>query len=239
MSITEYWQRYSEQYNARPLRERALIFVCIIAAIYVVWDFGFYQRVSGEQKQLTDRYQKASQKLEVLTSQEKALINALSANPLLKKQQEITQLKNRLKAIDQQIEDLSIGLIAPDKLPLVIRELIVNLDKIDLLGLRTLAPEPFQLPSDKPLGTDDLVRATGRADPEPNDEVDQIGVFKHRVVFRIRGRYLDIMDYLADLENGQWYFYWSELQYVVEGYPQALVQLEAYTLSTGRGFIGE
>ncbi len=260
MSVMAYWQQYSAQFNARNLRERIIIVLCVLAAIAVIWDFAFMQGVSQQRKTLAERYQLASEKLATLSNQEKALISALASNPLLKKQQEALQLKQRLTVVDQKIEDLSVGLIAPDKLPLVIRDLVTNLDNVELLGLKSLEPEPFLLEqtgaesqnesvadntAEAPntnKSVDFALNATGRtlkSEESTGPQIDDIGVFKHRVVFRLRGQYRDIFAYLAQLEDLKWHFYWSEMRYLVDGYPEAIVQLEAYTLSTGKGFISE
>ena len=43
---------------------------------------------------------------------------------------------------------------------------------------------------------------------------------------------------LAELEGLDWRFYWKSFNYNVNEYPLATVELEIYTLSTNRAFIG-
>jgi MSHA biogenesis protein MshJ len=64
------------------------------------------------------------------------------------------------------------------------------------------------------------------------------GLYRHGVTLVFEGSYFDIQRYLEKLESLPWQFYWKKFDYLVGEYPTASVELEIYTLSTNKAFIG-
>ncbi len=229
--MNAFWEKYSEQFNARSIRERIIFTLCLLAALYFVLDFFLLSPQEKRREELDLRYEYIDKEMLKLSAEEKVLADGILNNPNAKKQREIVQLEARLADVDKQIQALSVGLIAAEKLPEVIRDLFLHRENLQLLGMQALEPERLRL---EYLTDEEQTEEDVEDLPENN-----VGIFKHRVIFRMRGKYFDIMSYLHTLENSGWSFYWSEFNYVVDAYPYAIAQLEAYTLSTERGFISE
>ena len=70
------------------------------------------------------------------------------------------------------------------------------------------------------------------------NELVDINLYRHGVLLSLKGSYFDIQRYLTRIENLRWQFYWKRFNYVVTGYPDASVEVELYTLSTSKAFIG-
>jgi MSHA biogenesis protein MshJ len=66
----------------------------------------------------------------------------------------------------------------------------------------------------------------------------ELNLFRHGIMLTLEGEYFDIQRYLQKIESLQWQFYWKKFDYTVSEYPMAKVQLELYTLSTNKAFIG-
>ncbi len=228
------WERFRDAFNARPLRERVVIALMALALVYVVWDLLVYRSLSAREQALQTRYDVASRTLSQLTLEEKVLAQALASNPNTRKQREIVELEKRLAELDRVLAELAVGLIPAQRLPDVLRDVVHQRRALTLLGMQAHAPKHLELeqPSAQAQGDPELA-------PEviPADRTQRVGIFKHEVHFAVSGRYFDLLEYLAALERSGWSFYWSSLEYDVTRYPEAEVHLNAYTLSTERGFI--
>lgn len=225
--MMQLWEKYKLFFNSKTLREQVILSGSILAVIYFVWMFLVSDPLNKQQKTFKQRHELAQTENEKISAERNIFIQALTNNPGTRKQKEIQQLKEKLTSLDKEVEALSAGLIPPSRLPLVIRDVVEQRDRLELLGLVALPPESLKL-------NDEQKKDTELFD---QPESDGVTIYKHRVVFRLSGRYADIHAYLADLEKLEWQFYWEELDYQVHNYPKAVVQLEAFTLSTGKGFI--
>ena len=230
-----YWLALQARFDQRKRSERALIALVLLALLYLLFDLLLFQSLDKRQASLQARFQAAQQAINSLTAEEKIVSTALLNNPNAQKKQEILRLDQRVKELDTKIADLQVGLIAAQQLPDVIRRLLAGHSGLQLLGLQALAPTRIGLQDRAIKNT--LEKALDQS--VASDSVDEAGIYSHPVVFRLKGSYFDIMNYLQTLENSPWNFYWSSLDYRVERYPEAIVQVEAYTVSTDKGFIDE
>ena len=67
---------------------------------------------------------------------------------------------------------------------------------------------------------------------------NNLGYFIHPVSLTFRGRYFDVVNYLKKLEALPVKYYWLSLNYQVDQYPWANVELQVYTLGESKDFIG-
>ena len=222
--MTRLWDRYVAFFDARVLRERIIIALCVLACVYLIWDFFLVQTLNSKREVLDQRYAVAKSELSKIDAEQDVISRALQSNPNATKQREVWQLNERLSSLENEIEALSVGLVSASKLPDVLKEILEKKNDLTLIGLQAQEPEKLSL-------------VNSDVDSMPGE--DDIGVYKHRVILRFKGRYFSIRDYLAELESSEWNFYWSSFEYVVDGYPHAVAQLQVYTLSTDRGFISE
>jgi len=233
------WEKFANWYDHRVLREQ-IIFACIVLIlVYAIVDFAILQGLGNEKKALQTRFDMAEKELGALETQKKVLIDGLQNNPGIAKQREVAQLKERVSQLENDIQEVSAGLVSAEDLPKVIRDILLKSDRLKLLGLVANAPQELVLQAE---AINSQIQGEGQQRNEvANDEAQQesVGVFKHSVVFRLEGRYRDIHEYLSTLESSDWQFYWDEFQYEVTDFPLAVAQITAYTLSTEAGFIDE
>jgi len=57
-------------------------------------------------------------------------------------------------------------------------------------------------------------------------------IYKHGIELTLQGSYLDVLRYLAAIENIGVRFFWERVEYQVEQYPLGEVSIEVFTLST-------
>lgn len=94
----------------------------------------------------------------------------------------------------------------------------------------------LSLPATLELRSFDALAATPLLDGEQNAE--GANLWQHPVEIRIRGQYFHLRDYVEQLDNIELPFYWQQLSYDVEQYPQAVMTLRVYALSQDKELLG-
>jgi MSHA biogenesis protein MshJ len=221
--MKEIYEKYRLIYEQRVFRERLIIAAVVVVLIYFLFDLLMFQPIAKKRSDLDQRMANANSTLDVVKIENDALVRALSNGPDLVISREIEQLEEKVVDLNNTIASLSDAIIPAEKLPLVIQEILSYDNKLELLHLTLNKPKELQFE-----GVDSM-----------EDENRNVGVYKHTVSFVVRGEFFDVQRYLKNLESSEWHFYWDSIEYQVEGYPLGLAHIEAYTLSTNRGFIGE
>lgn len=240
----KYWRVVAEKINQRTQRERGILLLVVLAVIYFCIDFALISPLLTEKDALQQRSTAAQQALGTYRTQEKALAQALTNDPNAGKKREIQRLQARLANLDGQLETLSTGLIAAEKLPVALHDVLNSKGRLNLLEMGTKAPTRLSLHSQysDELSAQGDVASEVLADPGDNGggslTQEKVGVFKHSVFVSLEGRYFDVVSYLQALEGLSWKFYWEAIDYRVTKYPQAKVVIEVYTLSTEAGILG-
>jgi MSHA biogenesis protein MshJ len=123
--------------------------------------------------------------------------------------------------LDRDLAALSQGLVGADMLPKILEDVLLTTSQLTLVQMRTLPVEALPLKG-----------AAAR------DGESEAGVFKHTVALRVSGSYFQVVDFLNALETLPWRFYWERLDYSVDRYPRAGIEIRVYTLSAEEGLIG-
>ena len=212
-----------EKIDARNLRERGLILLCIVAVLFLFWDLIVQSSIDNTQKSLTNKLSEVSSQRQALDQQIAAITLALTSDPNLEQKNRIRQLNNDIAEVEARLTGLARGLIAADDLPRILQEMLAQTSGLVLEQVQTLPVEELSLVARQNAGTAEQVTA---------------GVFKHSVVLRVSGRYFELLEFLQRLETSSWRFYWEQLDYRVSDYPNADVLLRVYTLGTDRGLLG-
>ncbi|HCS65638.1 MAG TPA: MSHA biogenesis protein MshJ [Cellvibrio sp.] len=213
-----------EKIDSRILRERVLIFVTLLALIFLLWNFLVQARFDRERKTLQSQQTQIATEKKGLESQVTALTMAMTManDPVIVKQNEINALNAVITEIESRLSGLSQGLISAEQLPKVLEEILRRTASVELLQVRTLAATELQLDAEK--SAENNTRGTG--------------VYKHGVLIRVAGSYTQLIQLMKELENLEWKFYWESLNYTVKQYPNAEIEIRVFTLSSEEGLLG-
>lgn len=228
------WALIADKVDARNTRERALIAVSCWAIIYLLWDFVFFQPLNAKKDALQLRFDATNQEMVQLNAQQQVFVQALSSDPNAGRRREIIALEANIINLDEEINRLSDGLIPAEKLPQLLHDVLRASENLKLVSMRTLPAELLPLPygrGEQPEDVDVEEFLALQAKTEPK-------IFKHAVKLSLEGSYFDVMQYLSAVEQLNWKVYWDVLDYRVESYPKARVEVKVYTLSTERGVFG-
>lgn len=216
-----------EKIDSRVLRERALIFLTLLALIFLLWNFLVQAKFDRERDALEAEATKVASEHQALQTQMSTLAMAMASDPAIAKTNEIRTLNTRISDVEARLSGLSQGLISAEQLPKVLEEVLLRTSSVNLLQVRTLAATELQ-----------LATATTDIKNEGEAATGGTGVYKHGVLIRVAGSYSQLIQLMTEIEALQWKFYWESLDYTVKLYPNAEIDIRVFTLSSEEGLLG-
>lgn len=215
-----------EKIDSRVLRERVLIFLTLLALIFLVWNFLVQAKFDRERNTLQIEATKIASEQKTLETQMSALTLSMASDPAIAKTNEIRTLNTRISEVEARLSGLSQGLISAEQLPKVLEDVLHRTASVKLLQVRTLAATELQLVTTLDTKNEGKPTAGGT------------GVYKHGVLIRVAGSYAQLIQLMTEIEALQWKFYWESLDYTVKQYPNAEIDIRVFTLSSEEGLLG-
>lgn len=213
-------QDLQHKIDALSLRERMLVLLGGLAVIIALWLLLAQNSIDQRRDNLLTQLQSVERERSAQVAQLAALTGDTSADTERARQQQLSQLTRRVEELDQKLAMLSQGLVSADLLPKILEDVLVTTSQLTLVQLRTLPVEALPLKN-----------SSAR-------DGQETGVFKHTVALRVSGSYFQVADFLRALETLPWRFYWERLDYSVDRYPRAGIEIRVYTLSAEEGLLG-
>ena len=211
--MKQYWQILATRVLAMSPRERLLIALTGIALLlmpgYSLLLEPTWLGWHAEQQSSQELAQAIAQSQLENQSRQQALLR----DPNQPLRDERQQLQTELLRLDGELKERTLDLIPAEHMPALLEQMLARSGRLRLVSLTALAPKPLMT------GTEESM------------------LFQHGLRLRLQGRYFDILQYLRALEGLPEHFYWRRLDYQVEQYPEASVELELYTLSGSKEFI--
>jgi len=65
-----------------------------------------------------------------------------------------------------------------------------------------------------------------------------LNLYRHGIKIKLSGKYFQLRNYLLQLEQLTWKFFWQGFQFEVKEYPQSEVEITIYSLGLNKEFIG-
>ncbi|XOZ33293.1 hypothetical protein ACMDCT_13945 [Halomonadaceae bacterium KBTZ08] len=216
------WQALSDAFLARARRERVLMVVATAAVLGLGgWQL-WVTPVMQTHSRVLERTESTRQSLEGLSRQQETLSQELEVDPNAPLRKRIGQLQQRLERYDQQLEELTTGLISPPEMVALLRRMLARHEGVALESVSHLPPEPVMVDGD---------------DPEPQDE-QQPSLYAHPVEVIVSGGFHDVLAYLRELEGMDERLGWRKLDYEAQQWPKARVRIRLHTLSLHKEWLG-
>lgn len=197
------------------LRERLLVFATIIMLSGSVWYLSLIEP-------LTQRAANSQTEIEALQARIQTANRSLEDQVLqisgsgTEYQDRFSRVQRRIDAINESLGDYATELIDPAEMARVMEGVLREQSKLRLIRIRNLSPEALSASADSRTAT----------------------FYKHGLEIEFEGSYKACLDYLQEIENLPWRFYWQVLELEVLEYPQNRVRLEVSTLSLDEEWIG-
>jgi MSHA biogenesis protein MshJ len=215
------WKAWAARIDDMSLRERAMLFGSVALVVMVLAYVTLIDRALVKQKQLVDRVNRDQTQLKAVRAQIESIVKENQGDARGPDEVAIAELERRIKETEKNFAAKQRAFIAPEQLPQLLGEMLGRSPQIRLESLRLLAGTPLRTPGAPPQ----------QARPQAQEE-GAGGVYRHGVEVILTGSYLDLVQYLADLEKLPATLLWGRIELQVDRYPEVRLSLVVYTLST-------
>lgn len=219
MKVPASIQKAAARFDGMTLRERTLVTAAALVAVLMLWMLSFMDPVASRRAALIDEMANIEAAIEAGVSPDQ-----LPDDPGHMALAKEKKLKVQLDEVNAKLAATSAGLIPPERMVQVIRDVLEGQHGITLVSLHN-----------KPVTT--LVEPT-RSDNSEAPPAEATGPYMHPVELLLEGSYLDVLAYLQTLEALPWRFYWKVLELRTTEYPTNRVRIELGTLSMDKEWLG-
>lgn len=210
------WKIIGSKFEALNPRERWMVACALLVVVYAVINMLLLSPLLERQKILTSELDADQSQIQGLNQQISEFSRQPVIDPDAQNKQRIAELQSHLQLLETRLNDLQTTLINPDKMPELLRSLLKKNGNLKLIELKTLPVKGL------------LESSAENTEQAPKQDVP---VFKHGVEITIEGRYLDLLEYVTELEKMPWHVLWSKAALNAEHYPDSQLTLTVYTLS--------
>lgn len=202
-------------------RERWIIALIAAALLVAVLQLLVVDVLSQKQQKRKQELEQLNTQMERMQQDIKILTFALQVGPDREERQRIIDLELDINRVRTRLMGELGKLVAAEQVPNLMKEMLALERKVRLVSLKNLPVEKLV---------------------EQKHSKNQIrgrsGLYKHSFEMVVRGRYLDVYQFLMKVQNASWQFFWDEMDYKVNNFPLAEVKFVVSTLSTNEAWIG-
>ena len=203
------WQTWEDKFINLTQREKIII---IVATVFLS-GFGLFKMLIEPSAALlsTSNAQKTTVANELQTTQLQVseIQNALSTDPNEKIKQEIKVIREEIKKVEADLNQVMTEYVAPEQMASALTNLLMTSSNIRVIGMTVLPPEKVQDSSD---------------DSVPN-------YYRHLFEINIEGDYFSLMEFVKKVSVVSSQFNVQNLNYKVQSYPTAVMTLTLITIS--------
>lgn len=208
-----------ERLDALSLRERGLIFFAGAALIFIAWQTLLMGPLTARERNAEQRLTEARRHFADLEQ----LGFASASDPQIAAAARNRALKDRLAALDSELQKTARGYVSPEQMTDLLRQLLTAQQGLKLLSLSNL---PVESLSEEPGA---VAKAGGK--------FGDVGPFLHPVELVVEGDYASLVGYLRALEGMPWQTHWQRLELTAAAYPVNRVRIVIGALSLSRDWI--
>lgn len=235
--LQQQWIKLGTKLDAMTLRERALVFVAVTAALlFLIYTIAVQPMLARQQALQLDIRQQQNQingiDLEIAAKAQGFVVDPDAGGhaQLQQAQAEIARLSSRLLAVQK-------GLVAPEKIAPLLEHLLRGNGKLQLVSLKTLPVTGMNdaaggnlAAAEPPAPNLAPAPATPAARPAPASKPREL-LYRHGVEIVLQGGYLDMIAYMQALERLPVQLFWGAARLDAQAAPETRLTLTLYTLS--------
>ena len=219
-------QQLANWIDTLSVRERSILLLAIIIAVFLVWDRILLEPLEKQAKQVQVKLKKQNNDLARIREQQQQIIARSTADPDASNLKQIAALKKVMQELDTQLKTMTVDLISPQQMVKVLEEVLTRETDLKLISVESLPPLALTDTDDKD------------AKKKKRGKTVVPGVYQHTLKIEFKGSYLSTMAYMQELESLSRRFYWGSVDFTVLKYPQAHVVITVNTLSLNEEWIG-
>ena len=229
--MKQQWQNTSDKFLQLSSREQFLLLLTGLVAIFFIISYLFIDDKSAKIVTFDKQSRAMTSGNKTLNFTIKEYQTALEKDANEDTVKQIARLEAKLAKIDQQLVHLTNELISPTEMREALLKLLklepgVSLLSFELIGAKPLLDSPAQSQNST---------ASSHA---PTDEQLGLNLYKHGIKIKLSGKYFQLRNYLQQLEQLSWKFFWQDFLFEVKEYPRSEVEITIYSLGLNKEFIG-
>ena len=221
--------KIAQSVDRLTLRERLFLFAAVLTVLVGAWEALLDAPVAAREKVAGETITALRGRLETL-NQSVAITAEGMSEGMPGQLERLNALRARVAEGDAAVRLYTNELVSPLQMRLVLEELIRRQSGLRLLGATNLEPRPlFDDPADADKNAAAPYGAPASAAPK---------LYRHALVLRVEGNYIDCLEYLRAVERLPWHLYWARFELKVGDYPTNTYSIEVRTLSLDKEWIG-
>lgn len=201
------WKSLAARVDDMSLRERAMLFASLGLVVLLLAYVALIDPALRKQKSLIDRLSRDQHQIIEARNQLEQLVRSGGAASRHPDQVAVDALAAKIAEIDATLATRQGGLIAPERLPALLKDILARTKAVELDALRVLPGVAVR---------------TGTG---------ETGLYRHGVELTVKGSYLDLLRYLEALEKKSSVLLWGGVELQVEKYPEVRLRVVIQTLS--------
>jgi len=224
MTMPEPIKRFGTRIDAMTLRERTILFVSLLVALFLFADQVLFPGLRTQQKQMEQQISSQLVQLHTINDQVARIVRGSIEDPDVVMLQRLAELNKTYAELEISSADITRGLVSPREMARLVHSLLRENNALQLVKAENLVAETIPIAD-----TEKSAAAGGTAGP---------AVYRHGLRLQVKGRYADIVRYLHTLERLNWRVMWGEVKLETGQYPATTATLTLYTLSLDKAWIG-
>ncbi len=237
--MKQYWQRIATKVDSLSLRERAIIFALAALVLILIINALLLDPMFAKQKRLSEQMKADQAKIAETQRQTQNKIKLAAIDPDAENRARLQMLVSRSAEMRSSMQQIQKGLVAPDKMANLLENMLRRNRNLRLVALRT---QPRTNLTGADGGSDNVPQPASSAAVINNgrtiDGKSNAGlIYKHGVEITVQGGYLDMMNYLVELEAMPSQLFWGKVVLDAEDHAKATLTLTLYTLSLDKQWL--
>jgi len=238
--MNKQWQEYCEKYLTITPREQYMVFFAGLAAIIFIIHSFFIDENAIKITKLEQSIAKVTASNRSAKNSIVLLQEGLSQDPNAVFNNQVAQYKKKIKEVDEGLLKLTSDLIDPVQMRYALLQLLKTQKGVSLQSFQVIAAQPITMSPSKNTTKSNNTNAISKSAGDNSSEStpQELVLYRHAIKIKLSGSYFQLRDYLQQLEALSWKFFWQEFNYQLKEYPVSELEIEMYSLSTKREFIG-
>lgn len=216
------WTHWSTRIDAMSNRERLLAFAAAIGVLFLVSYVGFIEPADKRLRQTRALSATDGDVVTTLEGQKQALLADLRTHPDEPFTRRIAAADSGIADIDREIHSLGAGLARPDRMAVLVKDVLAGTPRLALVAMRNLPPVPF------------VDRPADAATPPAAGEGE---LYRHGIEVTVEGPWTELVTYATRLESLPVRVLWGRTHVDASAWPRVTMTLNLYTLSLERTWL--